>query len=120
MAVRDVAVVQNDDGSMTVSWTGLTNATSDTGRAWTPGQHTDKTVQAVGTFGAGGTVAIQGSNDGGTTWAVLHNPQGTDLAIQDSEPLMISEGPQQIRPAITAGDGATDIDVYIHVALRGT
>lgn len=88
-----------------VTWN-LTTA-DPTGVAVAYHDFSDRTVQAFGTFG-GATIEWQGSLDGGTTWVVLTDPQGTALtktaafleAVQEMVPL--------IRPVLTVvGVGAT-------------
>jgi hypothetical protein len=115
-----VIAVQHDgptnDGLVIPLWQTMLNG--DTGSGVKIGRYPDKTVQVVGTFGVGGTVAIEGSNDG-TNWGALHDPQGTAIAIQDLEPILIAESPLYIRPNVTAGTGSTDLDVYIVAVAKG-
>lgn len=73
----------------------------------------DKTVQVTGTFGAGGSVQIEGSNDGGATWHILNDPQGTPLTFTAAKTETILENPQLIRPNVTAGDGTTLLNVLL-------
>lgn len=73
----------------------------------------DKTVQVTGTFGAGGSVQIEGSNDGGATWHVLNDPQGTALVFTAAKTEAILENTQLIRPNVTAGDGTTLLNVLL-------
>ena len=74
----------------------------------------DRTIQILGTFGAGGSVTIQGSNDGGTTWATLTDPLGNALTFTSAGMKQVTELPYEIRPSVTAGDGTTAIDVWLH------
>jgi hypothetical protein len=71
-------------------------------------------IQAVGTFG-GGTVKLQGSNDG-TNWADLNDTSGTAIGLTADGAAEFSTAMQYIRPLVTGGTG-DDIDVFI--ALRG-
>lgn len=73
----------------------------------------DRSVQVVGTFGAGGSVSIKGSNDGGTTWAILTDPLGNALTFTAAGLKQIVELTDLIRPEVTAGDGTTAIDVWL-------
>lgn len=98
-----------------VKWTGLGNG--DSGDAIKMGGWQDRTVQVLGTFGTGGSISIEGSNDGGTTWATLSDPLGNALTFTAAGMKQITELPYQMRPNVTAGDGTTAIDVYL--ALRG-
>ena len=77
------------------------------------GYYADRTVQVVGTFGAGGSVTIQGSNDGGTTWATLSDQAAGALTFTSTGLRQILQLPHMIRPSVTAGDGTTALDIYI-------
>lgn len=72
--------------------------------------HADRSVQVEGTFGVGGTVAIEGSNDG-TNFEVLNDPSSTALNITSAKIKGILEAARQIRPHVTAGDGTTSLTV---------
>lgn len=95
-----------------VEWLGLTKTTDDTGDPMELPSAADRSVQVVGTFGTGGNLRVQGSNDG-TTWAVLTDPQGNALNFTAAGIEAVTELTRHIRPAITAGDVATDIQVYL-------
>ena len=105
----------NEHEGYSILWETLTT-TNDTGvgfeKTWS-----DRSVQVTGTFGSGGNVKIQGSNEG-TTWAILTDPQGNDLDIAAAKIEQITEITRYIRPFISAGDGATDLDVTILVARK--
>lgn len=65
-----------NDGSVSVfQWTPLTTTNPD-GAPIGAVQYADRSVQVVGTFGAGGSITFQGSNDG-TNWAALNTAQGS-------------------------------------------
>lgn len=94
------------------TWTPL--LTTDVGAASSGFRLSDKAVQWFGTFGAGGSISIEGSNDGGTTWAVLKDPNGTDLsALVAADVRAILENPQMIRPVVAGGDGTTSLTVIL-------
>lgn len=94
-----------------IKWLALANG--DTGTPWTGGDYQDRSVQITGTFGSGGSVSIQGSNDGGTTWATLTDPLGNALTFTAAGMKQITEIPYQIRPNVTAGDGTTALNIYL-------
>lgn len=96
------------------SWTGLTQATADDGEAFEMPGAADRSVQVVGTFGAGGSVRLEGSNDG-TNYAVLSDPQGNALDITTAKIEAITELTRYIRPRVTAGDGTTALAVTVLV-----
>lgn len=62
----------------------------------------------TGTFGAGGSVRLEGSNDG-TNWFALSSTALT--AAGSFAPLGAAEHPKFIRPSVTAGDGTTSLTV---------
>jgi hypothetical protein len=75
----------------------------------------DRSVQVTGTFGSGGTLLIEGSNDGGVTWGTLNDPQGSALSFTSSKIEAIQELTAMIRPRVSAGDGTTALAVYVLV-----
>ena len=106
-----VTKLGGDDSTVKVKFEELTQTNADGSPiAWV--QWADRSVQVLGTFGTGGTLTIEGSNDGGTTWATLTDPQGNSLAIQAAKIESITEICELVRPRVTAGDGTTDLDVY--------
>lgn len=74
------------------------------------GIYADISVQVFGTFGTGGSVAFEGSNDG-THWAALHNPGETTIAITSAGIQAVLENTLYTRPDVTAGDGNTTLTV---------
>lgn len=90
-------------------WEGLLNG--DQGSAFSGSEYPDRCIQVVGTFGAGGTMTLQGSNDG-STWATLKDAFGTPIALTAAGIVQIMEIPRYIRPSVV-GDGSTDLDVYL-------
>lgn len=106
-----------DDSVVKVAYDPLTNTNQD-GAPFAFSQWADRSVQVVGTFGTNGSVRVQGSNDGGTTWAGLTDPQGNALDITAAKIEAITEVCELVRPLITAGDGNTSLKVYF-VLRRG-
>lgn len=113
----------NIPGCMIVTWTGLLNG--DDGAPFVMPFKTEKSVQVLGTFGAGGSVTLEGTNQqtyttvpgvvGSLTYAALNDPQGNALAIGAAKIEEIQEHVNAIRPRVTAGDGATDLTVVLIV-----
>jgi hypothetical protein len=106
-----------NDGSVTIyQWTPLTTTNAD-GAPVGAVQYADRSVQVTGTFGAGGSITFQGSNDG-TNWAALNTAQGAAVALTAATQLkQLVEIPRYIRPYVTAGDGTTSVTA-IMVARR--
>lgn len=106
-----VPVSQGDIRSMRVKWLAIANG--ETGAPVLMTEHRDRSVQVLGTFGLAGSVQIEGSNDGGTTWAILTDPQGNALTFTAAKIEAITEFVHMIRPKCTAGDGTTALQVWM-------
>src|SRR5574343_930143 len=120
MATITIASNHPDNPSVGIGgwkWLLLT-ATDDTGSPLLIDRRTDRSVQVSGTFGAGGTLVIEGSNDG-TNYYTLNDLQGTALSFTSARLEGISEMPLYIRPRVTAGDGTTSLNVYVTAVGRG-
>lgn len=110
-----VNLVDNDTSSAgrSIVWETLTTANAD-GQPFDPLTFADISIQVMGTFGAGGTLLIEGSNElVPTTWATLNDPQGNALSITAAKMEHLLEGARWIRPRVSAGDGTTDLDVHV-------
>jgi hypothetical protein len=94
-----------------VLWENVPNGS--TGEAVQLGSYQDRSVQVTGTFGAGGSVSIQGSNDGGTTWATLSDPLGNALTFTAAGLKQVLELTDRVRCSVTAGDGTTSLDIHM-------
>jgi hypothetical protein len=113
MATIAAVLVDKGAGYRLWKWETLT-ATNNEGSAVDVRKYRDKTVQIIGTLGAG-SVTIEGSIDNGTTWATLNDPQGNALATINALKIeAILEGVTHIRPTVAAG--TTDVDVWLLVA----
>jgi hypothetical protein len=99
-----------------VSWTPLANG--DSGSAVDLNDYRDRSVQVLGTFGASGSVTLQGSNDGGTTWATLTDQGGNNLTFTAAGIKHVQQLTEYIRPTVTAGDGTTALTVYVFMRGR--
>lgn len=74
-------------------------------------EYADRSVQVAGVFGAGGTVTLEGSNDG-THWATLADPQGYPLVMTTNKIEAILECVRFVRP-VAVGDGTTNLTVLV-------
>jgi len=88
------------------SWGPMANG--DVGAQLNLRPNTSGWFTATGTFGAGGSVQLEGSNDG-TNWFKL-SPAALTAAGAFAA-LAANECPRYIRPHVTAGDGTTAITV---------
>lgn len=99
-----------------VIWAALVNG--DAGDAAGPDMclWSDRSIMVTGTFGSGGTVVLEGSNDG-LSWFTLNSPQGTALSFTAAGLKQVLEGALFVRPNVTAGDGTTAIKVSMMFRL---
>jgi len=102
-----------------VTWDPLTFAGLDEGSEVDAPDHTFKEIQVFGDFGAGGNVVIEGSLDGGTTWATLNDVQGNALNVSAAKIERVQESTARIRPRVSAGDATTDLTVVMIIKLDG-
>lgn len=96
-----------------VSWTPLTLTNAD-GEGVRYGGSGDRTIQITGTFGAGGTVVVEGSLDA-INWFGLRDPSSTLISFTASGLKAILENVVYVRPRVTAGDGTTSITALMCV-----
>lgn len=115
MATRSVTVDQSTQRSVLATWTGLLNG--DDGGPFEGGDWGDRTVQITGTFGVGGSISLEGSNDG-TNYVVLTDPQGNAITKTAAGIEAVIELPRYIRPRVTAGDGSTSLTCTLYMVRR--
>lgn len=87
-----------------VQWLAVTEADTCTAVEFTA--FPDRSVQIGGTFGAGGTCVLEGSNDG-TNYVGLVDPQGNAISATGAKLEQISEITRKTRPRISAGTGVS-------------
>jgi hypothetical protein len=79
------------------------------GEVWS-GTHI--TIQVTGTLGAGLSIDVEASNDGGNTWAAL--PTAVTLTALGLEKIALANhGFEQYRFSKTAGHASTDLNIYV-------
>lgn len=98
MAVRPVTTDEAGNGVVVARWADLD--AGDSGAPVALAGWPTKTVQIVG----GTTVDLQGSNDGGTTWAALSTVAGVALTTTAPGIYTIRENTLLIRPNNVAGN----------------
>lgn len=98
-------------------WTPLTTTNANGAPAeWV--SYADRCIHFTGTFGVGGTVKLQGSNDG-VDWQDLTDRQGTAISRTAASIKQVTEGTRYVRPFVSAGDGTTAITASL-VMRRAT
>lgn len=106
MATRVIAVTYPEGRNNALAiWAGLLNG--DDGAPYEVGDFKNVSVQAVGTFGAAGSVQMEGSNDS-VNWALLGAAKTAAAVYQ------LTDAPRLIRPHVTAGDGTTALVVTLY------
>lgn len=99
--------LQGDGSVQLFTFAALTTANADTAPIeWV--QSADRCVQVSGTWGAGGTAVIEGSNDG-VTYVTLFTAQGVAASFTANSIKQIVEVPRYARCRVTAGDGTTNL-----------
>lgn len=99
-----------DRGHLT-QWTPLTQTGLDSGQPASLFGEADRSIQVTGTFGVGGNIIIEGSNDG-TNYATLKDHLGVTLGtITAAGIYSVDQCTQYIRPRVSAGDGTTSLTV---------
>jgi len=93
-----------------VTWSNMANG--DVGAPVEGVDYADRTVQFGGTFGVGGSVTFEGSNNN-SAYVALTDPQGNAITKTAAALEVIEEGPRYARPNVTAGDGSTAITVTL-------
>lgn len=91
-------------GQLTAVWSALAN--TDTGAPLALSQFSDRSVQISGTFSVGGTIVLEGSNDG-TNYHTLTDPAGSAISFTSAGIKTVTEVVKWVRPRVTAGDGST-------------
>jgi hypothetical protein len=127
MAVRAPSInndVSKDGALRHITWTGLLNG--DSGDWVSVAEWSGKTFHVFGTFGAGGTILIEGSNDinAPSNAAGVSNWQGTALSATAASLLTARDMPLWVRPRVSAGDGTTTLSCLLlahrqDVAMEG-
>lgn len=106
--VTDVSE-KGDSSALKIVWTPMANG--DVGREVHYPKHNDKSVHVSGTFGTGGSVAVEGSNNGAVSFAALRSPDSNTIAITAEAIKAVLENTDFTRPHVTAGDGTTALTV---------
>lgn len=109
------SVIDLPEASNTIrraKWTPLTFTGLDSGAPFEFPDWADRAIQVYGTFGAGGTIVIEGSNDG-IAWATMTDQNGGNMSYTTATLKQMTEAPLYIRPRVTAGDATTSLTVVL-------
>ena len=104
-------------GVYKVVWAALTE--SDTATAVTKKMgipfFNDKSVQAEGSWGSGGTMQFHGSNDE-TVFTTLRDPGGTVISFTADDLIQVLENCSAVKPVLSAG---TSVSIDVTLIVRG-
>jgi len=92
------------------TWSSL--LTTETGNKADLSRWPTKSIQVSGNAGTGGSINVQGSNDG-TTWATLDESPGDGLGTMAIGIKDILQNTRYVRPVVVSGDEATNFKVQI-------
>lgn len=106
MTVIPAVSVEVQGESATITWPSIPNGSP--GGAHPRLGYRSASFQATGLWGSGGSIRLEGSNDG-QNWAALTPAALTGAGLFAA--LGAAERPKFIRPNVTAGDGTTTITV---------
>ncbi len=95
------------------TWTGLLNG-DDGDLKSIPGA-ADMTVQVFGTFGAGGTIILEGSceEDPASNFFQMRDQGDNVISFEVADGESVGPIAAFIRPRVTAGDGTTDLTMIL-------
>jgi hypothetical protein len=114
MATVGIRVSGAGDRAQRAVWTPLPSGSE--GEPFERPSFADRSVQVTGLFGAGGALAIEGSNDG-ASWFRLTDPQGAPLSFSTAGLRQVQEVTLLLRPRVTGGDATTALTVTMLVRV---
>lgn len=125
MATINCTVERIAHNTVRFTWVGLTVIDIDPGAPVVPEydvgvpihemwmDYVDRSVQVKGTFGAAGTILVEGSSHS-DLYGTLNDPQGNALSIVSAKIESIMEIPMLTRPRLSNGEiGVTSLNVII-------
>lgn len=130
MATKTYTLVPSEDiNVLKAIWSGFA-ASGDVGTPIRIPAFPDRTVQIYGSFGTGGEITLEGSNDpradpnnasyASSVWFPLTDPQGNSIVKTAAAGEAITELPEWVRPRASAGSGASiDVALYAKGILNG-
>lgn len=99
-----ISLIGSNNSIRLAVWATLANG--DDGTPFEFVDWADRTIHVYGTFGVGGTVVLEGSNDG-TNYVTLTDSNGAAMSFTAAACKQINEAPRFVRPRVTGGDGTT-------------
>ena len=108
MATAAYTVLHDSARLKVIQWT-ITSTNVDGAPYPFSGRYPDKSLHVFGTFGAGGTLKGQGTNEitAPGNWYSLNDPQGNELSFTAAKIEQVLENSFLFRPYLSAGTGVT-------------
>lgn len=101
--------IRSGDGgidAIVISWGPMANG--DTGKPVSRPALGDKSFQAEGTFGAGGTIVLEATNEPTpANYHTMTDPAANVVSFTAASLKQVTEVSTWLRPRVTAGDGTT-------------
>lgn len=85
------------------------HANGDDGAPLTAGGFRYLILGVTGTFGAGGTIVFEGSNNGGVTYTTLLDKAAAAVSLTAAGQRIVETPYEIVRSRVTAGDGTTSL-----------
>lgn len=116
MAIITPTLLDIEGSAYIITWENMANG--DVGEPVQFAGAPDRSAHVHGTFGAGGSVSLQGSNEPiPSNYATLNDPFGNAATLTAAGIKAIGELVRYIRPSVTAGDGTTSLTVRLLVKV---
>jgi len=117
MATAPYEVLHDSVRLKILKWT-ITTVDADGQPYLFSGRYPDKSLHVFGTFGTGGNLKGQGTNEvtTPTNWYSLNDPQQNELSFTAAKIEQILENVYQFRPYLSAGTGVT---LTVLLCLKG-
>ena len=112
MAIIQAVRTQLSGNVQQFVWSPLANG--DTGGPVELHGYADGSIEFTGTFGAGGTIVLQGGNIPGNYYT-LTDAQATAISKTAAALEQIAEVCRFVRPNVTAGDGTTALNATLYI-----
>jgi hypothetical protein len=98
------------DGVRVRRWSSM--ALNDDGQPIILTRFNDRTIHVSGTFGTGGLVVLEGSNDG-VEYLAMRDVFNNVISANTAKLITLTEVPVYVRPRVSAGDGTTSITLTV-------
>lgn len=107
-----ITVTYPRKGLIQAVWNLIDGATPKNGVPLDAARWPIKSVQVAGAVGDGGSITMEGSNNG-DDWEALNDAEGNEATLAAEGILQLLENTAYLRPALTAGDAATDLVITV-------